>query len=77
MLFTEFNLEDALQVRGEEKYEEGRETGLKAGADLFAALTTKLIQDSRTYDLLRAAQDKDFRDSLFQEYGITSDPEST
>lgn len=31
MLFTEFNMEDALEVRGEEKYEEGRLDGMAKG----------------------------------------------
>lgn len=31
MLFTEFNMEDALEVRGEEKYEEGLEKGIEKG----------------------------------------------
>ncbi len=31
MLFTEFNVEDALEVRGEEKFEEGRLAGLAEG----------------------------------------------
>ncbi len=33
MLFTEFNMEDALAVRGEEMYEEGLEDGLKRGIE--------------------------------------------
>ena len=31
MLFTEFNMEDALEVRGEERYEDGLEDGRKQG----------------------------------------------
>lgn len=31
MLFTEFNLEDALEVRGEEQFAEGKAEGMKAG----------------------------------------------
>lgn len=31
MLFTEFNVEDALEVRGEEKFAEGRLKGLAEG----------------------------------------------
>ncbi len=31
MLFTEFNMEDALEVRGEEKYEEGLTDGIAQG----------------------------------------------
>lgn len=30
MLFTRYNVEDALDVRGEEMYEEGPEKGIKA-----------------------------------------------
>lgn len=33
MLFTEFNLEDALEVRGEERYEDGFEDGLIKGRE--------------------------------------------
>lgn len=33
MLFTEFNMEDALEVRGEEKYIEGLEQGVRALID--------------------------------------------
>ena len=31
MLFTEFNMEDALDVRGEEKFAEGKQAGLAEG----------------------------------------------
>ena len=31
MLFTEFNVEDALEVRGEEKFAEGFQTGINQG----------------------------------------------
>ena len=31
MIFTQFNMEDALEVRGEEKYQEGLEAGLAKG----------------------------------------------
>ncbi len=31
MLFTEFNMDDALRVRGEERFEEGLEKGIKQG----------------------------------------------
>ena len=34
MLFTEFNMEDALEVRGEEKFEEGMEKGIEQGKEL-------------------------------------------
>ncbi len=37
MLFTEFNMEDALEVRGEERYEDGLEDGKKMGVELGIA----------------------------------------
>lgn len=38
--------------------------------ECFAVLTQKLIQDSRTEDLMRATDDKAFRRRLYKEYGI-------
>lgn len=50
--------------------EEGKEEGKQEGEALFAALTKELLQESRTDDLLRAANDKEFRETLYQKYGI-------
>ncbi len=52
---------------GEKK---GREAGRTEGEDLFADLTSRLIRDSRTDDLLRAANDKAFRNLLYLEYDL-------
>ncbi|MBT9778083.1 hypothetical protein GPL15_16405 [Clostridium sp. MCC353] len=38
MLFTEFNMEDALEVRGEEKFEEGMEKGIQVLIQAFKKL---------------------------------------
>ncbi|MGN1148601.1 MAG: hypothetical protein ACI4TB_09275 [Lachnospiraceae bacterium] len=61
------------------EYDEEREIALirkaerEAGADLFAALTAKLLQDARTEDLQQATTNKEFRDALYLEYGIIAD----
>ena len=52
---------------------EGRKAGRTEGEDLFADLTSRLIHDSRTDDLLRAVNDKAFRSSLYLEYGIKAE----
>lgn len=62
MLFTEFNMEDALEVRYEE--------GMTKGEDYFALLTEKLLQDGRADDLLKASTDKAYRNQLYHEYSI-------
>lgn len=68
MLFTEFNMEDALEIRGEEKFAEG----LSTGEELFAHLAECLMKDQRQQDLLRATKDREFRNSLYREYEMES-----
>lgn len=43
------------------------------GENLFAMLTEKLLNDSRTEELLRATGDRTFRESLYREYGLKSE----
>lgn len=50
--------------------ETGRREGIETGADFFAALTQRLILDSRMDDLMRATKDKEFRKILYSEYGM-------
>lgn len=74
MSIFEYDEEGVKEVLQQQWKEIGREEGLreghKEGEDMFAALTERLIRDSRTDDLLRAAQDAGYRESLYQEYGI-------
>ena len=42
MLFTEFNMEDALEVRGEEKFDEGLEKGFKKGVEQGICILIKI-----------------------------------
>ncbi|WP_294150917.1 hypothetical protein [uncultured Clostridium sp.] len=50
--------------------EEGRQEGREEGEMSFAILTKKLLEDSRQEDLLRAADDREFREKLYREYGL-------
>ena len=47
-----------------------REEGRMEGEDAFATLTEKLLQESRTEDLLKAANNREYRKVLYQEFGI-------
>ncbi|MGN1147845.1 MAG: hypothetical protein ACI4TB_05445 [Lachnospiraceae bacterium] len=50
--------------------EQGLVVGREQGEDAFAALTARLLADSRMEDLSRAATDKAFRNQLYLEYDI-------
>lgn len=54
--------------------EEGREVGLKEGREegrgKINQLNLKLIETSRTEDLIRAARDSEFQKKLLEEFGI-------
>ena len=49
---------------------EGIEAGRAEGADFFATLTQRLIMEGRMDDLMRATSDKEFRNTLYSEYGM-------
>lgn len=48
----------------------GKEIGKEMGEACFAALTERLIRDSRIAELEAAVKDKEFRAKLYREYGI-------
>lgn len=70
IMLSEYNeqahIENERRIAAEEAYAEG----IEQGAELFASLASKLLEDLRTEDLLKASKDKDFRDKLYDEYGI-------
>ena len=66
MLLTKFDEELFAKTTREEGFEEGETTGEKR----FGQLSLKLVADKRTNDLERAVQDKNFRDTLYQQYGL-------
>lgn len=74
----EYDEEKHMQIVKEEGrregHEEGRREGLKEGLQEgianFAELNRLLLAAGRIDDLRRASEDRDFRERLFEEYGI-------
>ncbi|MGN0291035.1 MAG: hypothetical protein ACI4C5_03810, partial [Lachnospiraceae bacterium] len=52
--------------------EEGLEQGIEQGEARFAILNKKLLADNRIADLERVLDDTEYREKLYQEYGILS-----
>lgn len=52
--------------------EEGLEQGIEQGEARFAILNKKLLADNRIADLERVLDDTEYREELYQEYGILS-----
>lgn len=70
MLLTEFDEELFEETIRAESFEEGEKIGKKKGEERFGQLNLKLVVDKRTNDLERAVLDKNFRDMLYQKYGL-------
>ena len=66
MLLTEFDEELFAETMREEGFEEGE----KIGEERLNQLYLTLITAKKTNDLERAMRDKDFRDTLYQKYGL-------
>ena len=67
-----------LLERDERMWEQGYQEGfnesfnenIKIGENLFASLIIKLIEDGRREDIERAANDEEYRHSLYVEYHL-------
>lgn len=70
MLMSEYNYEQDIEVQREEAFEEGEKLGRKEGQKLFAALVEKLIEAGRSEDVIKAVQDFELCEKLYQEYDI-------
>jgi len=66
MLLTEYDEAKTMELFKEE----GREQGFAQGVARLARLMSKLFSQGREADAERAANDEDFRNRLFEEYGI-------
>lgn len=66
----EIGMEQGLERGMEQGLERGMEQGIKTGTERFALLTKRLMQEARTDALLRATEEKEFREKLYEEYGI-------
>lgn len=54
-------------------YDIGIERGMERGMELLSRLNLRLIEDKRYEDIERAARDDEYREQLFQEYGIENE----
>ena len=74
MLLTEYDEAKTMELFKEEGRAEGRaegrEQGFALGMARLAQLMTKLFSQGRSVDAERAASDEDYRNRLFEEYGI-------
>lgn len=59
-----------LLQRDRENLELGREEGREQGSEYMASLIRILLSENRIEDLKRVSEDIDFRNKLFEEYGI-------
>lgn len=50
--------------------EQGLEQGITKGEARFASLTRRLLDEGRSEELLKATEDKDYRDKLYREYHL-------
>lgn len=79
MLTAEYDYEMDIEVQREEAFENGKELGLKNGRESglqegeelgkhrLNQLYAKLIELNRDEDVIKAIQDADYREKLFQE----------
>lgn len=70
MLMSEYNYEQDIEVQREEAFEEGERVGREKEQKRFATLATKLIEAGRSEDIIKAAQNFEFCETLYEEYNI-------
>lgn len=68
-------MNSVLREFDEEKYrkmleEESRRDGIEAGTERVNQLIRLLAEQSRTEDIIRSANDKEYQKKFFEEYGI-------
>lgn len=63
---------DEFRLGKEEGLEQGIEQGIEQGEARFAILNKKLLADNRIADLEKVLDDTEYREELYQEYGILS-----
>lgn len=59
-----------LMMRDQLNIEKGVEEGIEKGEGRLSRLVARLMADQRPQDVLRVTQDKDYRNSLYEEYLI-------
>jgi len=62
LMRDQFNIEQGI--------EQGIKQGIEQGENRLSQLVARLMEDGRQQDVVRAAQDKEYRDRLYEEYFI-------
>ena len=62
--------EQGYQEGFNESFNKSFNENIKIGENLFASLVSKLIEDGRREDIERAANDEEYRHSLYVEYHL-------
>jgi len=70
MLYDDISIEKFAEIRGDEKWEDGREIGCKEGTDRVNKLNKLLTDAGRTDDLIKVTTDEKFQAKLFEEYDL-------
>ncbi len=63
----------AVEAAVEETRMESHRVGLQEGEELFARLSCMLLKSGRQEEILKAAQDREYRQKLFEELGIKTE----
>ena len=78
MLFDDITIEEFAEIRGDERWEEGRQQGLLDGRQQGEAtmqermnqLNERLLEEGKLEELRKSTKDKAFQQKHFEEYGI-------
>lgn len=66
-------IEAAVEAAVEATRMESHKVGLQEGEELFARLSCMLLKSGRQEEILKAAQDREYRQKLFEELGIKTE----
>ena len=63
-------MKDELEAKKTEGQEIGKEIGMQQGEERVNELTLKLSKLGRIEDIIKAASDRSYQESLFKEFGL-------
>ncbi|MBR5516938.1 MAG: Rpn family recombination-promoting nuclease/putative transposase [Firmicutes bacterium] len=70
MLYDDISIEDFAQIRGEERWEDGRQYGCEEMQNRINQLNALLIEEERIEDLKKSTEDKNYQEDLLKEYQL-------
>ena len=70
MLFEQFNMKEYVKMEKRDSYENGRLEGLEEGQEKLSHLIQLLITASRADEIPKVANDKEYRNKLYDEFHL-------